>query len=63
MEDWYKMIHSLGGLIVHERMTRMDFRVDTRVNRACDFQEKRQLLANGKAHWSRVLSFCVIFMD
>lgn len=53
MEDWYKImiIHSLGGLIVHERMTRVDFRVDTRVNRACDFQKKRQLLANGKAHW------------
>ena len=31
---------SLGGLIVHERMTRVDFRVDTRrVNRACDFQK------------------------
>ena len=59
MEDWYKMIHFLGGLTVHERSTRVDFRVDTRVNRACDFQKKRQLLANGKAH----LTFYVIFMD
>lgn len=58
MEDWYKMIHPLGGLIVHERITRVDFRVDTRVNRACDLQ-KRQLLANGKAH----LTIYVIFMD
>ena len=53
------MIHFLGGLTVHERSTRVDFRVDTRVNRACDFQKKRQLLANGKAH----LTFYVIFMD
>ena len=52
------MIHPLGGLIVHERITRVDFRVDTRVNRACDLQ-KRQLLANGKAH----LTIYVIFMD
>lgn len=40
MEDWYKMIHFLGGLIVHERITRVDFRVDTRLNRACDFQKE-----------------------
>lgn len=40
MEDWYKMIHPLGGLIVHERITRVDFRVDTRVNRACDFKKE-----------------------
>lgn len=32
------MIHSLGG--INERMTRVDFHVDTRVNRACDFQKK-----------------------
>ena len=34
------MNHPLGGLIVHERITRVDFRVDTRVNRACDFKKK-----------------------
>lgn len=34
------MIHPLGGRIVHERIARVDFRVDTRVNRACDFQKE-----------------------
>lgn len=54
------MIHPLGGLIVHERITRVDFRVDTRVNRACDFKKETAVkLANGKTH----LTFYVIFMD